>query len=44
MNPFTRAILKRVKNRGLKRFTAYWDRLESLVIRIYKQGTAGQAA
>ena len=43
MNPFTRAILRRVKNRDLKRFTAYWDRLESLVIRVYKKGAASQA-
>jgi hypothetical protein len=43
MNPFRRAILKRVKSRGLKRFTAHWDRLESLVIGVYKQRSAGPA-
>lgn len=41
MNPFTRALLKQLKSRDLEQFVAYWDRLENLVIGVYKQMSAG---
>jgi hypothetical protein len=40
MNPFTRALLKRLDNRRTERFVARWDQLEALIIRIYKAGSA----
>jgi hypothetical protein len=41
MNPFTRSILKRLQNRRLQPFVEHWDRLEALVIRVYKSRAAG---
>ena len=40
MNPFTRAILKRIKDRRMSDFVRHWDALEALVIRVYKTGEA----
>ena len=40
MNPFTRALLKRLANRQTKRFVARWDQLEALIIHIYKARSA----
>src|SRR5512139_456732 len=40
MNPFTRAILKRRRNRQVQDFVRHWDALEALVIRVYKSGQA----
>lgn len=39
-NPYTRHLSRGLKDEELKRFIAYWDRLESLVIAVYKQGSA----
>ena len=35
-NPFTDTLVKQVKNKRIAAFTAAWDRLEALVIHIYK--------
>lgn len=40
MNPFTRAILQKLKNRQLDTFVRRWDELEALVIGVYKAGAA----
>lgn len=40
MNPFTRAILYRKKDRRMSDFVQHWDSLEALVIRVYKAGGA----
>lgn len=36
MNPVTRSLLQRLKNRRLEEFVTYWDALERMVIRVYK--------
>lgn len=36
MNPFTRFISERLKDRRLRTFIACWDRMERLVIRVYR--------
>lgn len=40
MNPFTRFLATRVQNQSLQQLVAYWDRLERLVIRVYKSQQA----
>lgn len=40
MNPFTRFLVRRVQNQSLQQFVAYWDRLEVLVIAVYKSRQA----
>lgn len=39
-NPYTRHLSRGLEDEELKRFIAYWDRLEGLVIAVYKQGSA----
>jgi len=43
VNPVTRVLLNRLRHRHLGQFVGYWDALEALVIRIYKQAAASQA-
>lgn len=40
MNPYTRSLLKQIKDPRLDRFVEHWDRLEALVILVYRQGAA----
>ena len=40
MNPFTRAIIQKLKNRGIETFVSHWDALETLVIGVYKAEAA----
>jgi hypothetical protein len=40
VNPFTRFLLKRTRDRELARLVEGWDALEALVIRVYKAGQA----
>ena len=40
MNPFSRAIRKRLKDRRLAKLVERWDALEALVVRVYKGGRA----
>jgi hypothetical protein len=35
-NPFTDTLVKQIKNESVIKFVGYWDRLEALVIRVYK--------
>src|SRR5687767_2796943 len=35
-NPFTESLIRQIKNDSIVRFVSYWDRLEALVIRVYK--------
>lgn len=35
-NPFTDTLIKQIKNESVVKFVSYWDRLEALVIRVYK--------
>jgi hypothetical protein len=41
-NPFTDTLVKQVKNKRIAVFVATWDRLEALVIRVYKSKAASQ--
>jgi hypothetical protein len=43
MNPFTRAILKRLADRRIAGFIERWDALEALAIRAYKSRSASPA-
>lgn len=36
MNPYTRALLKGVQDRAVIEFVSYWDRLEALVIEVFR--------
>lgn len=37
MNPFTAFLKQWLKNDDLSEFIAYWDRLEAVVVRVYRQ-------
>jgi hypothetical protein len=43
INPFTRAILKRINDRHIASFVQRWDAFEALAIRIYKSESASPA-
>jgi hypothetical protein len=36
MNPYTQTLVKQLKDNRLVDFVAHWDRLEELVIRVYR--------
>ena len=40
MNPYTQSLVKYLKDSRLVEFVVHWDRLEELVIRIYKGKSA----
>ena len=40
MNPFSRFLSRGVKDAPLTMFVAHWDRLEALVVGVYKGGVA----
>lgn len=42
-NPFTRFLSRQVQDRRLLQFVAWWDRLEALVIAVYRANQAGEA-
>jgi hypothetical protein len=35
-NPFTDTLIKQLRNDAVIKFVSFWDRLEALVIRVYK--------
>jgi hypothetical protein len=37
MNPFTRFLKQWSNNRSLSEFISYWDRLEQLVVQVYRK-------
>ena len=40
MNPFSRFLSQWTKDRSLVEFTAYWDRLEKLVVMVHREKIA----
>lgn len=46
MNPFTDSLLRQLDDPALDEYVSYWDRVEALVIRIYKgkRASSGDAA
>lgn len=40
MNPFTKALSSRLRERRLRDFVARWDAVEALVVRVYRAGVA----
>jgi hypothetical protein len=35
-NPFTESLIRQIKNDSIAKFVSNWDKLEALVIRVYK--------
>jgi hypothetical protein len=42
LNPFTQSLIARIQDRQLTEFVLQWDRLEALVIRVFKGKSASQ--
>ncbi len=42
VNPFTKALMKRLSDRELEAFVMTWDAIEALVVQVYKRGEASR--